>query len=393
MKVNVVTPWYPDYASAYSGIFVKQQVDALRKAGIDVSVEVPQIFPAPAGEIPTRVTAAMKHLADLNPENIYFSVEEARWIPSPVPSHSGYVGRSDAFAASILAKRHYFPVDADVTHAHLGMPTASALSELGDAPLVVTEHQSTLGRILGNPGSAERYRTTIESADAFFCVSNTLRSQIVQTFGNEVGDLVSILPNIVDLSNIKFTRRSDNAFNRWIYIGTVAAHKGAELLLRSFSAFSRDHDHTATLTIVGGGPHLPWVERYASAHGLTPQLHLAGPQPHESIGSYLDEANTLVHLSPRETFGISSLEGIGAGLPIISLRNGGAESAWGDFEKQCGVLIEEKAAPVEVSNHIAALRDDPSELNPDVARRMVLERYGPSTIVNKLIETYERVMA
>ena len=56
MRVGFVTPWYPDYASRYSGIFVQKQVEAVIRAGADVSVEVPTIFPAPAGPIPEHVT-------------------------------------------------------------------------------------------------------------------------------------------------------------------------------------------------------------------------------------------------------------------------------------------------------------------------------------------------
>ena len=46
MKINVLTPWYPDESLGYtySGIFVKRQVEALELSGYDVSVENPKLY-------------------------------------------------------------------------------------------------------------------------------------------------------------------------------------------------------------------------------------------------------------------------------------------------------------------------------------------------------------
>lgn len=392
MRVNVVTPWYPDYASRYSGIFVHQQVAALRNAGVAVTVEVPSIFPAPPGPIPPTVTAAMRELAAERADALYATEDSVTWIPAPVPSRSGSHGRVVAFTESVARKREFSPVDTDVHHAHLGVPTGAALVNLGDKPLVVTEHQSTLRRIFNEPEALEAYRKTVQTSDRFYCVSTFLRDQIELALGFEAADRIEIMPNIVDLTDIKFAAQGTHELDRWIYVGTVAAHKGIETLLQTFKAYVRRHSSGATLTIVGDGPHMPWVKKFVAANGFRSRIRLLGSLPHNQIGQQLADADTMVHLSPSETFGIASLEGIGAGLPVISLQNGGAESAWGDMEKECGLLLAQDLTTTEIADAIAELKDSSERLDPGAGRAMVESRFSPAAIVGRLMKTYNEVL-
>ncbi|MCH8217317.1 MAG: glycosyltransferase [Planctomycetes bacterium] len=391
MKVQVVTPWYPDRYSPYSGIFVKKQVDALRRLCHQVEVEVPVIYPAPQGAVPDAVARAMESLAEIDPAAMFAQDDGVTRVPAAVPSRSGDLGRAAAYENSMRIKRSFLPGEVDITHAHLGVPTGLALLHLGAKPLVVTEHQSTLGRVFGQPGGVEAYQEVLEGADAFICVSSHLKDQIVGATQSKAAEAIDIVPNIVDLSDIPFRERARGAHGHWVYVGTIATHKGIELLLRAFKVY-RQGDRSATLTIVGVGPHRPWVERFTAGAGLSRSVRLTGSVPHEKIGAFLDKADVLVHLSPSETFGIASLEAIGAGLPVVSLRNGGAESAWGDFEEVVGCLLPAGASAVDVAEAVVRLEERGDALDPQAGRRMVEGRFAPNQIADALIATYERVL-
>lgn len=391
MKIQVVTPWYPDRYSPYSGIFVKKQVDALRRSGHQVEVEVPVIYPAPPGEVPAAVSRAMTSLAEIDPEAMFAREDGVTRVPAAVPSRSGDLGRAASYETSIRIKRSFRPVEMDVTHAHLGVPTGLALLRLGDEPLVVTEHQSTLDRVFGQPGGIAAYKEVLERAAAFICVSSHLKDQIVDATQTSRAESIDIVPNVVDLSDIPFREHDRGALEHWVYVGTMAAHKGIELLLMAFKLYYQSN-RAATLTMVGEGPHRSWIERFAAGAGLSRSVSFIGSVPHERVGAHLDEADVFVHLSPSETFGIASLEAIGAGLPVVSLRNGGAESAWGDVEEAVGRLLPTDASAADVAGAIESLGARGNQLDPRFGRRMVEERFAPEQIAEALIATYRRVL-
>ncbi len=389
MKLQVVSPWYPRPGAVFSGVFVQKQVEAVARLGIEVSVEVPEIFPAPAGPVPDAVVAALSRLAQDDPLAAYPQIDEATLIPTPVPARSGFTGRSQRFVDSIRQKRKHLPSEVDITHAHLGVPTGWALDQLESGPLIVTEHQSTLGMIFAEKRSRQQYAEIVEAADRFFCVSTYLRNQVVDALGAWSAEKVEVMPNIVDLDGIPFIDRQTFEFSSWIYVGALVAHKGVRALLESFACYRQSVDRTATLTLVGDGVMRSWVERYVAANGLGGAVSLVGSQPHAKVGEFLGQADVLVHLSEGETFGIASLEGIASGLPVVSFRNGGAESSWGDFEAECGLLLDKAVSPESVAARIAELKSDPSRLNLPCGRAMVEERFAPHVVGARLVEAYE----
>jgi glycosyltransferase involved in cell wall biosynthesis len=393
MRVQVVSPWYPDSASPYSGIFVQKQVAALRTAGHEVVVEVPQIFPAPMGSIPVEVRTAVEKLGISHPDRMYHTVGGVTYVPAPVPSKSGFIGRARAFAANLDIKRKVLPNDADITHAHLGVPTGWAALRLGDTPLVVTEHQSTLREVFAEPEAADAYRETIENASAFICVSTHLKSQIVEGLGEWTAERIEVIPNIVDLTNIPFVIDRDRDFKSWVYVGGLAPHKGVEKLLRVFVAYRHTVEPLATLTLVGDGVLRKWVDKYASSHDAARAVTLTGAVDHAKVGRYLAEADLMVHLSPRETFGIASLEAIAAGLPVVSAKNGGADSAWGSFESDCGLLVDPDTSADELVRLIVSLREQTDRLRPDHGRAMGQDRFSPDVVARSIMNVYERCLA
>lgn len=390
MKIQMVTPWYPDEYSAYSGIFVKKQVEALSALGHDVKVEVPLIYPAPPGDVPGEVFEAMRRLATDDSSAVFKEYGEATWVPAPVPARSGDLGRASAFEQALRLKRSRLPSHADVTHAHLGVPTGLALVRLGVEPLIVTEHQSTLDRVFAQHGGVIAYQEVVERASAFICVSEHLKRRVAQSIDPTAAASIEVVPNIVDLADIPFRDHASERLGSWLYVGTIAIHKGIELLLKSFKTY-REGNREATLTIVGDGPHRPWVERFVAGSGISKVVRLVGSVPHAEMGLHFDAADVLIHLSEAETFGISTLEAIGAGLPVVSLRNGGAESAWGDFEPLAGKLLSPDVDERAVARAVNALEDDPSTLDPRRARGIVEDRFSPARVASALVDIYSRV--
>jgi len=392
MKVHVVSPWYPDYAAVFLGVFVEKQVNALLARGLHVTVEVPQVFPAPAGPLPPEVSEEIERLAQNDHGAFYPKQGFTTWIPTPVATRSGYAGRITAFEKSLAQKRRHLPVTADVTHAHLGVPTGAALAHLNEQPLVITEHQSTLDQVLSEPRARAGYLEAINHSDASLVVSSPLRDRLEDEFGSAITTPIEVMPNIVDLGNISFRDRRKGPCANWAYVGAVIAKKGIRLLVESFIRYRRRHDPDATLTIVGDGDQREWVLQKCRSAGFPEAVSIVGSIPHDQINRYLAAADVLVHLSPAETFGIASLEALGAGLPVVSLRNGGAEDTWGAIEDISGTLLSPLSNADQVASAVAELSGSAERLDLAAARDFVEQSYSPMAVGSKLEAVYRRVL-
>ncbi|HEY6634292.1 MAG TPA: glycosyltransferase [Acidimicrobiia bacterium] len=386
--MNIVTPWYPSPAHPYNGVFVQQQADALRRLGATVEVEVPEIFPAPRGPVPQRVFDAMSSLARSTPRAMFRQDDSVTRIPAAVPSQIGALGRARAFEESLRLRRGVDSPSFDVTHAHLGVPTGLAVIALSDAPVVITEHQSALPRLLEDEAIRRVYRTLIERCATFLTVSSTLRDAMLEALGPIAAD-VEVLPNIVDFDALPARDDTPTDYRKWIYVGTLVEHKGVGMLLDAFTTYQRNHDADATLTLVGDGPMRGYIEAYADRHGIEDHLTLHGGLPHRDVARHLANADVLVHLSPFETFGIAPIEAIATGTPVVVRENGGSTYAWGDIASRCGLLLEPDVTAGEVADAIAELRDRPNTLDLPSARRVMTDRYSAGVIGGRLLEIYE----
>ena len=252
----------------------------------------------------------------------------------------------------------------------------------------MTEHFTGLSRVLSQADAADAYRSVVEDSAYFAFVSRSLSDVLAERFP-DLGPKAELTPNIVDLREIPFRSRSVVG-KRWLYVGNLTETKGIKLLLRSFS---RHHatNRKSTLTVVGQGPLQAWAEQFIERHALADAVAMVGSVDHADLGPYFDEADLLVHLSELETFGISTMEAIGAGLPVINLDNGAAREVWGEIEPAVGRILPLDADEVAVCGAVDDLRGSTS-LDPATGRSFVEHRFSPQTVAQHLIMTYEGVL-
>lgn len=388
MRIDVVTPWYPSPAHPYRGVFVSQQVAALRRLGADVEVEIPEVFPAPPGPIPRQVLGTLKSLAEIDPAAAFPREGSVTRVPAPVPSGIGPLGRARSFEEFLRLRHDVESTEYDVIHAHLGVPTGAAVMRLARVPVVITEHQSALPGLLEDEDVRRTYRSLIERAAAFLTVSEPLRNLLVDSLGDPVADHIEVVPNIVDFDALAPRATTPTAYRDWLFVGTFVEHKGLGLLLDAFRSYRVRHQPEATLTLVGDGPMRSYVETFTANHQLSRHVTVHGALPHDEVARQLVNADVLVHLSRSETFGIAPIEAIAVGTPVVVRKNGGSESTWGDISSKCGLLVEPDVTPDQVADAVAHLRDNPESLDLPEARRILTGRFSAPVVASRLMDIY-----
>src|SRR4030065_1999379 len=102
------------------------------------------------------------------------------------------------------------------------------------------------------------------------------------------------------------------------YVGRLAPEKNLSLLVRAFYGVASTYDHVRLL-IVGDGPERENLETQVKHMDLTTKVHFTGMVDYQDVPAYLAASDIFVTPSSSETFGLSTVEGMAAGLPILGI--------------------------------------------------------------------------
>lgn len=128
------------------------------------------------------------------------------------------------------------------------------------------------------------------------------------------------MPNIIELDGSRFRER-ETIEPKFISIRTLSPLYNIECIINAFQIVKSQFPH-ASLTIVGGGPSRESLEK------LVEDLHLkdvrfTGRVDNSHIYEYLDDADVMLSVPRIDNMPVSVLEGMNAGLLVISSNVGG----------------------------------------------------------------------
>ena len=101
-----------------------------------------------------------------------------------------------------------------------------------------------------------------------------------------------------------------------LYVGRVAKEKNIEVLINQMPNILNKISN-AKLLIVGGGPVLEDLKKLVDTMNLNNSIIFTGAIPHEDINIYYKLGNVFVITSNTETQGLTYLEAIVSGVPVI----------------------------------------------------------------------------
>ncbi|MCI0619609.1 glycosyltransferase family 4 protein [Candidatus Wolfebacteria bacterium] len=100
-------------------------------------------------------------------------------------------------------------------------------------------------------------------------------------------------------------------------------HKnGVHDLIDAVAILFRQHRNIC-LVIAGDGSQREYLEKKVAARGLTENVLFLGGVPKEEVGSIIASADVFARTPLSEGFGISFLEGMAAGVPVVATPVGG----------------------------------------------------------------------
>lgn len=213
-----------------------------------------------------------------------------------------------------------------------------------------------------------------------------------------------IFVNQCGVDNVTFTVKRQNAAVRsailreydlpetariLLYAGRISPEKNVGLLPDLMKILAADASNDFRLLIAGAGPRADWLTAEAERIGAGKIKMLGHLGDKEKLANLFANADAFVHPNPREPFGITPLEAMASGLPVIAPASGGLlsyannENAW---------LVEANAEAFA-----AAIRDvfsDETRRKNKIENALeTAEKYTWESSTDALFAIYDRMFA
>ncbi|MYR61913.1 glycosyltransferase [Streptomyces sp. SID625] len=275
-------------------------------------------------------------------------------LPVTTPRGQGWADQSFNHRRHLRSLLGGKPIDADVVHAHVGLPSgwAALRNARPDAKVFVTEHASYLETVLEDPEAVELYDLLLEGVTRFLVVGDTITEILKDRFPHRL-DKIGRVPNPISFSEPRPEPVKDLV--KWLYVGSLTERKRVTLLVEAFAQCHAE-DPSLTLTLTGDGESRGPVVELIAELGLRDAVTLVGSIPHEQALQLMREHDLLVHASRYETFGMTIVEAAAAGLPLLVTRCGGPEKILAGIEDAAGELIPVEENPESISEGFRRLR-------------------------------------
>ncbi len=178
-------------------------------------------------------------------------------------------------------------------------------------------------------------------ADAVTTVSQASRKSLIQNLDIASNDL-HIISNAVDDIFLQrpdqvaldlYWRSMGFATKNLIYVGMLKAHKNLDMLIKAFALYVKKHDVNDTNLIIVGESSFQQeqhIRKLASDLDIRDFICLTGYVSDEELRLIYHLADVLVHPSLHEGFGLTPLEAMACGTPVIASRIPAHEEVCGD---------------------------------------------------------------
>ncbi|WP_017626736.1 glycosyltransferase [Nocardiopsis chromatogenes] len=308
---------------------------------------------------------------------------------------------TDAFAENLA--RAWAQDPPDLAHAHYWMSGRAALraAAAADVPLVQTFHALlALKRIRDgapdtDPPGRGRVETTVARRADLVIATSTQEQRVLRERG-VAPDRVAVVPSGIDLERFRPEGPTGprGEAPRVLCLGRLVRRKGVDTVVRAMAGVPE-----AELVVAGGpGPgggegdgEAGRLRAVAEEAGVADRVRFLGPVAREDVPSHYRAADLVVNMPVFEPFGITTLEAMGCGAPVIASAVGGhLDTVVNDVT---GRLLP-PARPRALAFRMRRLLADPvtREGYGFAAADRVAARYGWQTVAARTERCYERVL-
>jgi glycosyltransferase involved in cell wall biosynthesis len=290
-----------------------------------------------------------------------------------------------------LSKTHF-----DIAHAHgwghhAVDATVKACSSRGK-PVVITPHaffhteryapiKSIYNILLGTRALKKAHLTALTKVQARRMMEMGTRN-------------VSVIPDGVDIDSLRKSHslREELALEGKILlcVGRLSRYKGFQDVIKALKIITEVHPNSILLIIGKDWGARHYLEELTHNLGITERVLFLGYLSREKLVAAFHDADVYICSSKVEGFGISTLEALACGKPVISTRTGVAL----DLEPEGRILTYNYGDYRVLTQHIFKIIEDEklAEKLGRKGREIVEAEYTWDKVVDKLLKLYYKLI-
>jgi N-acetyl-alpha-D-glucosaminyl L-malate synthase BshA len=220
--------------------------------------------------------------------------------------------------------------DLDIIHAHYAVPHAASaylakqILNSGRLKTITTLHGTDITLVGADPSFQRVVKFAIEKSDGVTAVSRYLMNRTVEEF--DIRREIRVIPNFVDVA-----RPSQN---RDLCSRDALAPRGEKILMHASNfrpvkriadvvrIFARVRERIpAKLILIGDGPERLFIQQLVRELKLNSDVQFMGEQ--DQLEPLFLCADLFLLPSEQESFGLTALEAMNCGVPVIATSIGG----------------------------------------------------------------------
>lgn len=220
----------------------------------------------------------------------------------------------------------------DILHCHYALPHATSAwiaremlrAQHRDVKVITTLHGTDITIVGQDPSFHQITKFSIERSDRLTAVSEYLRKETYSAFGCTECD-VGVIHNFIDPA----------VYNRSAHPPLLRRQVGEGPILMHISNFRRvkrvrdvvgifaivNKQIPSWLVMVGDGPDRPEAEDETRRLGIEDRVHFLGKI--DNVAPLLASADLFLLPTSSESFGLSALEALASGVPVVGTNAGG----------------------------------------------------------------------
>ncbi|MFJ4443744.1 glycosyltransferase [Pseudomonas sp. NPDC089422] len=391
--VLVVSHMYPREYNKVGGIFVHEQVKALRALGVDARVVSGEPF-----WINTYSPRIIKRALDIYRKQALPEWEENEGVPVirfPYIVSALLPFQTHAFTYSHGLMRHAARLrekfDFQLIHAHTAYTDGTAARKLAGKykmPLVITEHTGPFTTLTRTAYLRRTTQKSLNAADKVISVSNALLGDIRKNVHLSPKLKTQVIPNLVDTEFFRVKPLPSDGQIHMLWVGHFVPVKRIPLLLEAF-AVALKSEPRLRLSLAGDGEGENQARQLAAQLGIEDLVTFLGRATREELQTHYQNCHFLVISSETETFGVVAIEAMSCGRPVLSSDCGGPVDVitHSNLGRVVGLTVEDMA---DGMLHMAASLGG---FDAQVIRKYSEMRFSASSVAKNLATVYMQALS